>query len=733
MSKTLFIGSFPKETKGGSSTACLLLLESKEFAPDKMILLDSTLESISNNLLTARIWRATKRFAKLVQILVQQRPKNALITCGHGWSFVEKGLMLLFLRVFGCSSVITPNSGLILQSLKNPAFRWFTKRTFRRAKYVVCQGQFWKKQFEPYVRNPNKLQIVKNWISDANVDSPLPSFVIKSPDTIELAYIGWLEEYKGLDELIEAVKLCKLNGQKIHLDLWGDGSYKKQLIQKIDDADLIQNIHLKGWATEKDKKSIYKNQSILILPSHFEGMPNVILEAFANGLPVIASNISTIPEMITPGKNGLLFEAKNIHSLANAITQLGNDVLLQKSFRENAKETLESYRLENASTKLHQLLHEVKAKVLMLTDWFPPAYRAGGPIKSCDNIVKSVGSEVDIRVITSINDLGNVRLQVPSNTWTAYQNSMVYYAKSMVSYTFKVWQSYIFWRPNKIHINGVFSLKSSILPLVSAWLLGIRRKVILSLRGMLMPSAIHIKSQKKRAYLRLGKFLGLFKNILIHTTNEDELELSRSSLTMEKNVIIPNLPEYKLSSSMVRQKLPGELDIVIVGRVHQIKNIHLLPKFLKAIDGHTRTTLIGHLEDNAYLKQIEKAFEQLPNHEFRYLGEVSGNKVKDIIRQNHVLFLASQSENYGHAIVEALSSNCPVIISNTTPWENLEKYHAGFSIALNDNNKFETALQHFVKLDSDSYRKHIQGAKKYTEDIILDKQNISKYLKLYTS
>jgi len=150
----------------------MLLLETAEFNGDHIIKLDSTLDNISRNLFTSRIFRAVKRLLLLTAILFREKPKNALIFCGHGWGFVEKGLMIFYLKLFRVESIIAPNSGLILRSIEQPIFRWFMRNVFKRAKYVICQGQYWKETFKPYVDNEEKLKIVKNWLADDAITNP---------------------------------------------------------------------------------------------------------------------------------------------------------------------------------------------------------------------------------------------------------------------------------------------------------------------------------------------------------------------------------------------------------------------------------------------------------------------------------------------------------------------------------------------------------------------------------
>lgn len=736
--RLLFIGSFPKETKGGSSTACLMLLDTPEFSEDQVIQLDSTLDDISNNLFTARIWRALKRFGKLNRILFRQKPQSALIVCGHGWSFIEKGITLLYCRLFNIPSVLYPNSGLILQNLERKPFARFTRFVFNRSKYIICQGEYWRNTFAPLVNNRSKLKVLKNWIQEDVIDKPLPPYIPKEGNTISLVYLGWLEAYKGLNELLKAVKIVADQDINVKLDIWGVGSYEDELKQQCLLLGLEQNIRFRGWASQADKQNIFQSQSILVLPSHYEGLPNVVIEGMANGLPVISSNVTTLPEIIDHMENGLLFESRDHVALASAIETLGLNNSLQEQIRINAKQSLDDFKLHEAARTLSTWvvtregdLKNQKPKVLLLADWFPPAYRAGGPIRSCDNIVKSLGQDIDIKVVTSAYDLGSVKLDITENTWHEYYGAQVYYASGRRKLLGQMMSVLRTWKPDKIHINGVFSLKASILPLFIARLTGNSHKVVMSLRGMLMPSALHIKSIKKRAYLKVSKSMGLFKNITLHSTNQEEFESSKAYLNTPNHVIVPNLPSINPDPITKIDKKSGELSILIVGRVHGIKNIHLLPKFLQHVSGHTTTQLIGHLEDEKYLGEIELAFSHLDSHSFEYQGEVPSAQIAEKIHQNHILFLPSQSENYGHAIVESLIHYRPVVISNTTPWKKLEDFKAGYSIDLKEEQKFADALQFMVNCDQNEYDTWQQGTRKYVEEVVFDKTAIKKYLEIY--
>ena len=119
---------------------------------------------------------------------------------------------------------------------------------------MVCQGEYWRKVFISYSNNPKKLVVIKNWLPPEAVSKPLPPFSIRERNKICLVYLGWIERYKGLEDLINAVAICINKHLDVQLDIWGEGSYKVQISELIKSKGLENNILLKGWANDEDKK-----------------------------------------------------------------------------------------------------------------------------------------------------------------------------------------------------------------------------------------------------------------------------------------------------------------------------------------------------------------------------------------------------------------------------------------------------------------------------------------------
>ena len=92
--------------------------------------------------------------------------------------------------------------------------------------------------------------------------------------------------------------------------------------------------------------------------------------------------------------------------------------------------------------------------------------------------------------------------------------------------------------------------------------------------------------------------------------------------------------------------------------------------------------------------------------------------MKEVLMDAHVFILPSKSENFGHAIYEALSAGRPVITSNNTPWNNLRESLAGINVPLDDGMELLSAINFFCKMDKDELIRWSDGAHEYAEKAI---------------
>jgi glycosyltransferase involved in cell wall biosynthesis len=160
----------------------------------------------------------------------------------------------------------------------------------------------------------------------------------KDPDNIKLLFVGRIEKAKGMDELIAAFKLLRENNYPVTLHLAGwDTADAKRYFQMLDNSPVTLNSwKYHGLLAGKELFELYRSCDIFVLPSHHEGFPRVIWEAMASSLPVIATNVGSIPQNIEDGKNAILIDPGNVTNLYNAILDLINNKVTRQDIIESA-------------------------------------------------------------------------------------------------------------------------------------------------------------------------------------------------------------------------------------------------------------------------------------------------------------------------------------------------------------------------------------------------------------
>jgi glycosyltransferase involved in cell wall biosynthesis len=142
--------------------------------------------------------------------------------------------------------------------------------------------------------------------------------------------VGSFEDRKGQVVLLKAIALAKNDLAGVHLMLVGDGPDEAMLRQRVAEHGLDEHVTFFPFTTEPAE--VFEVIDILALPSTYkEGLPNVILEAMAMGLPVVSSRLAGTPEVVIDDVTGILVEPGNVDALAAAIVRLGsnNDTSLQ--------------------------------------------------------------------------------------------------------------------------------------------------------------------------------------------------------------------------------------------------------------------------------------------------------------------------------------------------------------------------------------------------------------------
>lgn len=170
---------------------------------------------------------------------------------------------------------------------------------------------------------------------------------VKSRGDMRLLYVGRLDPEKGLFILLDALKLLKNRDKNIILTMVGAGVDEDALKAHADTAGLSNIVRFKGYvAYGPELFETYKCSDVFILPSLSEGFPQVLVEAMAFGVPVIASNIEGLEEVVVHGINGLLVNAGRPSEIADAVEALYDTMLRDKIIKEGYK-TAEKLTMES--------------------------------------------------------------------------------------------------------------------------------------------------------------------------------------------------------------------------------------------------------------------------------------------------------------------------------------------------------------------------------------------------
>jgi glycosyltransferase involved in cell wall biosynthesis len=175
--------------------------------------------------------------------------------------------------------------------------------------------------------------------------------------------VARLVEKKGLDVLVEACRLLRERGAGFRCWIVGKGAERARLEAMIRRHGLRGRVELLGPHTQAEIVARYREADLFVLPclvagdGNRDGLPVSLVEALASGLPVVATPVTGIPEVVRDGHNGLLVPSGDAPRLADAIESLMRDGAHYESLRANARVSVEkAFDLRRTSRVLHALL-----------------------------------------------------------------------------------------------------------------------------------------------------------------------------------------------------------------------------------------------------------------------------------------------------------------------------------------------------------------------------------------
>lgn len=191
---------------------------------------------------------------------------------------------------------------------------------FNRALAIVANSNGLRKRSEAIDRYP--VQIIPNGV-DTDVFYPAQSDIVPKTNRLRILFVGRFHDQKNLPLLFS--QAAQLPPSAFELQLVGDGPERPRLERLAVQLAIDKAITWHGWVDRRGLPDLYRSADCLVNPSIYEGMPNVVLEAMACGLPVLASRVPGNDELVIEGETGFLFDLENPDALAKILQRLITD------------------------------------------------------------------------------------------------------------------------------------------------------------------------------------------------------------------------------------------------------------------------------------------------------------------------------------------------------------------------------------------------------------------------
>ncbi|MVN87978.1 glycosyltransferase [Deinococcus sp. HMF7620] len=248
-----------------------------------------------------------------------------------------------------------------------------------------------------------------------------------------------------------------------------------------------------------------------------------------------------------------------------------------------------------------------------------------------------------------------------------------------------------------VYLNSFFS------PLSFSFLLlrrlgVIKMQLILAPRGEFSLGAYSIKKWKKDIYRVVLNKMKILDNIYWHASTSHELEDIRHVIGNVKDIFVAPDP-FMLGEFVVGDHL---YDLAYISRITPKKNLHYSLECLAMCKQEVSLDIYGPIEDEAYWRLCRQKISALPPHiTVKYCGLLEYDQVRPTFAKYSAFLFPTQGENYGHVIPEALSAGTPVILSDQTPWQDLEEAGIGYVIPLNQPKRFAQAIEALLHCSAD--------------------------------
>jgi glycosyltransferase involved in cell wall biosynthesis len=363
----------------------------------------------------------------------------------------------------------------------------------------------------------------------------------------------------------------------------------------------------------------------------------------------------------------------------------------------------------------------MKPTILALNNCYLPGYKGGGPVRSLSGLAERIGDDFDFALVTLDRDKDDDRPYpgVRPGAWTEVGKARVLYVPASAAAVTAALRR----TPHDVlYVNSLLSPLFGILP-VALRRLGVipRRPLIVAIRGQLFAGALGLKPGKKRLFLALARATRAYGDAIFQATTEEEVGAIRRAFGEGAEVVVAaNLPWSQADARpRASSKVPGALRLVFLSRLSAMKNLTFAVRCLAGLRGRVELEVWGPAEDATQVRAAQELAASLPpGISVRFMGPAAADRVPAILAGYDALLFPTLGENYGHVIVESLLAGCPAVLSDRTPWRDLEQRGSGWALPLEEVTRFEMVLQRLVDMETAEHLRMRAAAQEHGHSIV---------------
>ena len=291
---------------------------------------------------------------QLLGLLIRSKVDLAHIHASSRRSFYRKSVYVLLTRLFRRPVLLHMHGGHFFEFYENecgPLRKAYVRRILRSTRCIVMLSERHRRRMAEIVPS-TRLEVLPNASREIAVTPG-----IREPQHV--VFLGRIDPKKGIEDLLRATATLAPRFPALTLTIAGSGDLE-WVRDVAREADVADRVETPGWVSGADKDRLLSRAGIFVLPSYFEAQPVSVIEAMAAGLPVVATSVGAVPEMMEDGRQGLLVEAGDVQALTEALGRLCADPALGLRLGEAGTERFrERFGVDSALARLEDLYEQV--------------------------------------------------------------------------------------------------------------------------------------------------------------------------------------------------------------------------------------------------------------------------------------------------------------------------------------------------------------------------------------